>query len=110
MRFAGRTPLSGTARLDFVSRHRTQPSADAVLLMADSCVLGPEAAQPRRLPRLAAGGDPVTGTTNDLYCRTAGGLEIDGVACTDRGPLHQELPRRGRRVFVQPGGDWRDRE
>ncbi len=34
-------PLSATARLDFVSRHRTQPSTDAVLLMADACVLGP---------------------------------------------------------------------
>src|SRR3989304_428365 len=34
--------LSATARLDFVSRHRTQPSADAVLLMADSCILGPK--------------------------------------------------------------------
>ena len=35
-------PLSGTARLDFLSRHRTQPSADAVLLMADPCILGPQ--------------------------------------------------------------------
>ncbi len=34
--------LSGTARLDFASRHRTHPSADAVLLMADTCVLGPK--------------------------------------------------------------------
>ena len=35
-------PLSLTARLDFLSRHRTQPPADAVLLLADSCVLGPK--------------------------------------------------------------------
>ena len=34
-------PLCSTARLDFVSRHRTQPLTDSVLLMADACVLGP---------------------------------------------------------------------
>ena len=34
--------LSGTVRLDFLSRHRTQPSADAVLWMADTCILGPK--------------------------------------------------------------------
>ncbi|MEN6407940.1 MAG: FHA domain-containing protein, partial [Thermoguttaceae bacterium] len=34
--------LSATARLEFVSPHRTQPSTDAVLWMADSCVLGPK--------------------------------------------------------------------
>jgi hypothetical protein len=33
--------LSATARLDFLSRHRTHPSSDAVLLMAETCVLGP---------------------------------------------------------------------
>ena len=34
-------PLSGTARLDLLSHHRTQPAAAAILLMADTCVLGP---------------------------------------------------------------------
>jgi hypothetical protein len=34
--------LSATARLEFLSRHRTHPSTDAVLLMADACVLGPK--------------------------------------------------------------------
>jgi hypothetical protein len=35
-------PLSLSARLDFLSRHRTHPAADAVLLLADSCVMGPK--------------------------------------------------------------------
>ena len=35
-------PLSTTARLDFVSRHQTQPSASSVLLMSDTCILGPQ--------------------------------------------------------------------
>ncbi len=34
-------PLTSTARLDFVSRHRTQPSVDAILLMGNACLLGP---------------------------------------------------------------------
>ena len=34
-------PLSKTARLDFVSRHRTQPRSDAVLLASKSIILGP---------------------------------------------------------------------
>lgn len=34
-------PLSGTARLELFSRHRTQPPVDGILLMADSLILGP---------------------------------------------------------------------
>ena len=41
LRFTKPHALSATARLDFESHHKTQPTADAVLLMADSCVLGP---------------------------------------------------------------------
>jgi hypothetical protein len=40
LRFTKPHALSATARLDIESHHKTQPSADAVLLMADSCVLG----------------------------------------------------------------------
>jgi hypothetical protein len=41
IRFERPHALSATARLTLESHHKTQPSADAVLLMADSCVLGP---------------------------------------------------------------------
>lgn len=41
LRFTKPHALSATARLTIESHHKTQPSADAVLLMADSCVLGP---------------------------------------------------------------------
>ena len=41
LRFTKPHALSATARLDVESHHKTQPTADAVLLMADSCVLGP---------------------------------------------------------------------
>jgi hypothetical protein len=41
LRFRQPHPLSASARLDFLSHHRTQPAADGVLLMAGSCILGP---------------------------------------------------------------------
>ena len=42
LRFRQPHALSASARLDFLSHHRTQPKADGVLLMAESCVLGPK--------------------------------------------------------------------
>ncbi len=40
LKFAKPHPLSATARLDLLSLGRFKPHVDAVLLMADSCVLG----------------------------------------------------------------------
>jgi hypothetical protein len=76
--------LSATARLDFVSRHRTQPSVDGVLLMADSCVLGPKPHSHvvcRDWPREVV----LYRHDEQLYCRSRGALEIDGLRSTDRG-------------------------
>jgi len=42
LRFRRPHALSGTARLEPLSRHRIVPTADAVLLMAETCVLGPK--------------------------------------------------------------------
>ncbi len=42
LRFVKKHSLSASARLDFVSRHRTNPSADSILLMAESLVIGPQ--------------------------------------------------------------------
>jgi hypothetical protein len=86
MRFTRPHPLSATARLDFVSNHRTQPSASAVLLMADTCVLGP------------GGGNHVVCRSwpfdvvlyrqhGRLFCRAGGPLEIDGEQHEGQGPL-----------------------
>jgi len=78
--------LSATARLDFISRHRTQPSADAILLMADSCVLGPKP-QSHVVCRRWTDEVILYRHENDLYCRAASGLEIDGTRHDKRGPL-----------------------
>jgi hypothetical protein len=78
--------LSATARIDFASHHRTQPSSDAVLLMADCCILGPKPQGHilcRQWPREVI----LYRHDEELYCRSAGGLEIDGVYHRERGPL-----------------------
>jgi len=72
--------LSATARLDFASHHRTQPSVDAILLMADSCVLGP-----RRHSHVVCPDWPADVVLfrqeKDLYLRSSGAFEVDGVRC-----------------------------
>jgi hypothetical protein len=78
--------LSGTARLEFVSRHRTQPSADAVLLMADSCVLGPK----RHCHVVCRNWQHeviLYRHDDNLYCRTEGSIKIDGISFKDRGQI-----------------------
>jgi hypothetical protein len=80
--------LSGTARLDYLSSHRTLPTSDAVLLMADSLVLGPK---PHSHVVCRNWTSEVILYRHDdaLFCRSAGGLSIDGVAYKDRGPLER---------------------
>ncbi|OHB66829.1 MAG: hypothetical protein A2V70_03825 [Planctomycetes bacterium RBG_13_63_9] len=79
-------PLSATARLDIVSHHHTQPSSDAVLLMADSCILGPD---PRSHVVCRDWKQEVILYRHDgsLHCRTTGSLEIDGVCHQRHGQM-----------------------
>jgi hypothetical protein len=78
--------LSATARLDFVSGHRTQPSVDAVLLMADACVLGP-ASHSHVVCRDWPTEVVIFRHDNRLFCRTACAMEIDGITIKGRGPI-----------------------
>jgi tetratricopeptide (TPR) repeat protein len=79
LRFRRPHPLSATARLEFVSRHRTQPAADAVLLLADSLVLGPGASC--HVPCRDWSRDVVLGRYgNDLFCRAPGAFQVDGAS------------------------------
>lgn len=77
IRFSRPNPLSTTARLDFVSHHRTQPQADAVLLMAATCILGPK---PNSHVVCRGWTDDVIlfRDGDQLICRSTGTLEIDG--------------------------------
>jgi hypothetical protein len=78
IRFSKPHALSATARLVMESHHKTQPSSDAVLLMADSCVMGPS----RHCHVLCRDWkrDIVVYRQNDgMYCRADESLTIDGV-------------------------------
>jgi hypothetical protein len=79
MAFRRPHPLSRTARLDFVSHHRPRPTVDGVVLLAESCVLGPG----------ATSHVPCDGWSNEvvlirrggeLAVRAAGTYHVDGRA------------------------------
>jgi hypothetical protein len=87
MRFRQPHALSVSARLDLVSHHRPQPSADAILLMADACILGPGARN--HVVCRHWSGDVVLFRTKggQLHCRAGEWLEIDGTRYSGQGPL-----------------------
>ena len=86
LRFRKPHALSATARLDFISHHRTHPSVDAVLLMAESCVLGPRLDN-HVVCRGWSGDVVLYRQGRGLYCRATEPVEIDGALCEERGPI-----------------------
>lgn len=80
-------PLSQSARLEFVSSHRTRQLADGVLLMAASCVLGPNWTN-HVVCRDWSSDAVLYYTDGQLHCRTtSSSLEIDGEPYQRQGPL-----------------------
>jgi len=86
LEFRQPSPVSSTARLRVVSRHRLPLAVDGVILMAETCIVGssrqahipaPGLDHPAVLYRQGAG----------LCCRATGGFEVDGRACAARAPL-----------------------
>ncbi|MFO7901980.1 MAG: FHA domain-containing protein [Planctomycetota bacterium] len=78
--------LSASARLDFASRHRTSPRADGILLMAESCVLGPQ----RRNHVICRDWENdvvLYRRDGELCCRAVDSIEIDGQRCDGRATL-----------------------
>jgi hypothetical protein len=87
VQFRKPSSLSGTARLDLVSGHRLAVGGvDAVLLMADTLILGLGAQAHVLVPDLK---QPVILFRNreGLWVRHAGGLTIDGQPVAERGRL-----------------------
>jgi hypothetical protein len=76
-------PVSASARIDLVSGHRLALAVDAVLLMADTLVLGPGTQVHVALPDLPG---PVIlfRTKEGLGLRHAGNLVVNGLPCRDR--------------------------
>jgi hypothetical protein len=86
IRFRRPHPLSQTARLEFLSYHRTQPATDGVLLMAESCILGPKAASHIVCPDWPH--DVVLYRQGQgIGCRSPKAFRIDGVEQQGRGEL-----------------------
>ena len=80
------SPASATARLEIVSRHRLPLAVDGVLLMAETCIIGPgpqshiqslDLEKPVVLYRQGGA----------LWCRAPGAFEVDGRASSARAPL-----------------------
>ncbi len=70
--------LSATAVVKVLSGHRTVPAADAVLLLGESCVLGPK--QHSHIRCWNWGGELIIYRQGErLCCRSGGGLSVDGV-------------------------------
>lgn len=88
IRFRFRRPhaLSASARLEPISRHRIQPSADGILLMAESCVLGPKWTN-HVVCRDWSGDVVLYRREEELFCRAMTSIEIDGQQCDGRGRL-----------------------
>ena len=86
VRFRKPHVLSSSARLEMVSPHRTHPFADAVILMAESCVLGPK--WQNHVVCRDWNGDVVLYRADDkIMCRAMESIEIDGQLHDGRGPV-----------------------
>lgn len=86
LEFRQPSPVSATARLSVVSRHRLPLAVDGVLLMAETCVFGRSSQSHVVAPGLSS---PVVLYRQgcSLWCRAAGGFEVDGRPCASRAPL-----------------------
>jgi FHA domain-containing protein len=86
MRFRKPHALSATAVLTLESHHKTEPAVDAILLMADSCILGP-----KKHSHICCRGWPddlvLMHREGELIARTQMPLEIDGRPCDSRSPI-----------------------
>jgi hypothetical protein len=86
LEFRQPSPVSATARLAIVSRHRLPLAVDGVLLMAETCIVGPAPQAHIPAPMLK---DPVVlyRQAGALWCRAAGAFDVDGRTCAARAPL-----------------------
>jgi hypothetical protein len=86
LRFRRPNALSTTAKLEFVSHHRTQPAADAVILMSESLLLGVSSSCHISSKSLT-GQLVLFRQEGELWCRAPGKFQIDGHACDGEGRL-----------------------
>ena len=86
LKYSQTHPLSSTARIDFISRHRTQPWSDAILLAGQSIILGPNPNNHVYCPTWQD--DLILFRRGDQwYCRSKHKIEIDGKEYDSEGPI-----------------------
>lgn len=86
LRFRQPHRLSCTARLEFLSPHRTHPSADGIILMGESCILGP-ALNSHIVCRDWSNDVILFRRGGKLHCRGKDQIEVDGRVCKGSGLL-----------------------
>ncbi len=86
LEFRQPSPVSATARLSIVSRHRLPLAVDGVLLMAETCIVGDALQAHIPAPALKS---PVVlyRQAGTLWCRAEGAFDVDGRTCASRAPL-----------------------
>ncbi len=86
LEFRQPSPVSSTARLAIVSRHRLPLAVEGVILMAETCIIGSSRQAHVPAPGLH---DPAVlyRQGGGLSCRAAGPFEVDGVVAASRSPL-----------------------
>ncbi len=86
LEFRQPSPVSATARLGILSRHRLPLMVDGVLLMAETCIVGdsPQAHIPASTIK-----EPVVlyRQAGAIWCRAPGAFEVDGLTRALRSPL-----------------------
>jgi FHA domain len=105
LEFRQPSPVSATARLAIVSRHRLPLAVDGVLLMAETCIVGEAARAHIPAPSLA---NPVVlyRQAGALWCRAPGAFDVDGKTCAARAPLtlHSSVLGDGFSFSLEPLG------
>ena len=86
LEFRQPSPVSSTARLAIVSRHRLPLAVEGVILMAETCIIGSNRQAHVPAPGLH---EPVVlyRQGGGLSCRASGPFEVDGRPCSARAPL-----------------------
>lgn len=94
LKFTKPHPLSCSARLDLASHHRFQPRVDGVILLADSCILGPSPSCHVYCPDWSQ--DLLMfRSSHQWYFRAMQEVEVNGVRRTGQIPLSSGIQVRG---------------
>jgi hypothetical protein len=86
LEFRQPSPVSSTARLDLVSRHRLPVAVEGVILMAETCIIGPSRQAHVPAPSMDVS-VVVYRQGASLFCKADGEFEVDGQTQIRRAPL-----------------------